>query len=171
MNRKANILQIIFFIFLCTAFLTLLIIGGIFLGELRVKQTASLENPFYSNQSLYPNPKYVKGDILERNKTIICQTGYSSTVRDVPLSLRKKIFERDGVKYPQPTGNTELDHFIPLCVGGSNDESNLWVEFKPYYKWKDRVEVYLCKELCSTNQTVDEIAQKMWNWYEIYQKF
>jgi hypothetical protein len=127
------------------------------------------ENETPQNYSdLYPNRAIVTGDILERNKSIICKTGYSSTVRNVPLSLRKKVFARDGVEYPQPRFTYELDHWLPLCLGGSNDESNLFVQFEPYYKWKDRVEVYLCKELCRTNQSVDEVAEKMWDWYDIY---
>lgn len=169
-NKKAqNPFIFLFFV----VFIIALVGFGVFMYTefKRTNEPVSIQfddNISRNYSQFYPDRKVVTGGILERDKTIICKTGYSSTVRNVPLSLRKKVFARDGVDYPQPYGTYELDHWLPLCLGGSNEESNLFVQFEPYYKWKDRVEVYLCKELCRTNQSVDEVAEKMWSWYEIY---
>lgn len=136
MNRNAQKLFIFLFFFV---FIMALIGFGVFIYT-EFKKTNEpvlilIENNISRNDSqFYPDRKVVMGGILERNKTIICKTGYSSTVRNVPLSLRKKVFARDGVEYPQPYGTYELDHWVSLQNGGSNDESNLFVQFAPSYK-------------------------------------
>lgn len=125
----------------------------------------------YSNNSrLYPNSLYTPGDILTTNKSIICVTGYSSTVRDVPTSLKKKIYYIYNLSYPQPTGMYELEHFIALSLGGSNDEKNLWIMPNPEHNWKTRVDRHLLKKVCDENElTVEEAQQIIINdWYEYY---
>ena len=116
----------------------------------------------------------VPGDILTNNLTIICVSGYSATVRDVPQSLREEVFARDNVFYPQPTGTTELDHIIPLCLGGSNEANNLFVEFaepRPGYKEKDKLENYLCDHVCAGEINIDYAQQRIAeNWYLYYQE-
>ena len=36
-----------------------------------------------------------------------------------------------------PRGDFKIDHFIPLCVGGSNDIVNLWPQHKSVYEITD----------------------------------
>src|SRR5206468_3508206 len=64
------------------------------------------------------------------NATIekICIPGYSQTVRNVSLTLRKAVFAEYGISYPQLRGAFEVDHLIPLAIGGSNDIANLFPE-------------------------------------------
>ena len=38
------------------------------------------------------------------------------------------VYAEYGVIYPQAPGAFEVDHFIPLEIGGSNDLTNLWPE-------------------------------------------
>ncbi len=75
--------------------------------------------------SLYPNPVLTPGDVFDVDAATICVSGYSSSVRDVPLLEKKQVYVEYGVSYPQPTGAYEVDHFIPLEIGGSNDIKNL----------------------------------------------
>lgn len=123
----------------------------------------------YKNLTLYPDKRLVTGSILTTNKSIICVSGYSSTVRNVPLSVRKHILYQYGLTYPvNKSLDIEIDHFYPLCAGGNNTEDNLFVMYSPYYKWKDNVEVLVCRKLCSTNMTVETATGLMWMWYDIY---
>jgi hypothetical protein len=59
----------------------------------------------------------------------------------------------------------ELDHLVPLELGGSNDTTNLWVEAGPLPNPKDAVEDALNREVCdgtlSLRAAQREIAQ---NW-------
>jgi hypothetical protein len=43
---------------------------------------------------------------------------------------------------------TELDHLVPLELGGSNDASNLWPEYPPTPNPKDKVEDALNAAVC-----------------------
>jgi len=84
--------------------------------------------------------------------TKICVTGYSKSVRSVSTKLRKQLFAAYGVAYVQEKGAYELDHLIPLAIGGDNSAANLFPEAaepKPGFKEKDVVEVYLQEQVCA----------------------
>ena len=128
-------------------------------------------SPINATNMSFPQFSLTPGDVLTTDKEIVCVTGYSSTVRDVPQSLREKVFAAYNVPYPQPKGSTEVDHAVPLCAGGSNDEKNLWVQFDTYpgYHEKDRVEIYLCKQVCDGKMSLQEAQEKIrTNWLEVY---
>jgi hypothetical protein len=42
-------------------------------------------------------------------------------------------------------GDFKIDHFIPLCMGGSNEESNLWPQHKSIFAITDQLESDLCQ--------------------------
>lgn len=186
MNRKANIGIIIMAVLLVFLAVTFVALGYYVIAKLNTNPSQIAYGKNYTTYSfvdynnslnityerIYPNPDLTQGDILTTDKNIVCVSGYSSTVRDVPLSLRKKVFENYGVEYPAPKGTTELDHFISLSLGGSNSESNLWVEPAPEYKWKDKVEYYLWRKVCKDNAMTIEEAQRLirTDWYAIYLK-
>ncbi len=39
----------------------------------------------------------------------------------------------------------KIDHFIPLCMGGANDTSNLWPQYETIYPKTDPIEFRLCQ--------------------------
>jgi hypothetical protein len=41
----------------------------------------------------------------------------------------------------------KIDHFIPLCVGGSNDSINLWPQHRSVYEITDPVEPLVCQRM------------------------
>ncbi|MGZ3790094.1 MAG: hypothetical protein ACXVLQ_16275 [Bacteriovorax sp.] len=41
----------------------------------------------------------------------------------------------------------KIDHFIPLCAGGSNDTVNLWPQHKSVYEVTDPVEPLICEKM------------------------
>lgn len=104
----------------------------------------------------------------------ICAAGYSANVRNVSQKLRKAVFAEYGVPYPQPRGAFEVDHLIPLALGGSNGIANLFLEPAepaPGFREKDLVENYLHSEVCSgrvaLNVAQEQIAS---DWLAIYNK-
>ncbi len=56
----------------------------------------------------------------------VCVSGYSATVRNVTDDTRKAVFTSYALAYPPPSGAYELDHLIPLELGGDNTAANLW---------------------------------------------
>jgi hypothetical protein len=105
--------------------------------------------------------------------TEVCVPGYTKQVRSVSTKLRKQVYAAYAIAYPQPTGTYELDHLIPLALGGSNDAANLFPEARdpaPGFKEKDVVEVYLYGELCAGHIDMAAAqAQIANNWLAVYQ--
>ena len=105
---------------------------------------------------------------------IICVSGYSKSVRNVSVALKKRVYAEYGIAYPQPTGSYEADHLIPLELGGSNDIANLFPEEAqpvPGFHEKDLVENYLHAKMCAGEIGL-AVAQTLIanNWLSVYQQ-
>ncbi|MGH2515278.1 MAG: HNH endonuclease [Ktedonobacterales bacterium] len=106
-------------------------------------------------------------------KDQICQSGYASSVRNVPASEKDAVYAEYGIAR-HFTGQYEVDHLVSLELGGSNDIANLWPELAsptPGFHQKDSVENYLHDQMCSgavsLQQAQIEIAT---NWLQVYQQ-
>ena len=73
--------------------------------------------------------------------------------RNVDTGTKKDIF----VKYDQLGFRTrsmdrrqfKIDHYIPLCMGGANDERNLWPQHSTIYTITDPLEQLLCEKMAA----------------------
>ena len=75
-----------------------------------------------------PDPACTPGAIIpDATSDQICQSGYSSSVRNVPEELKIEVYREYGITSHVP-GQYEVDHHISLELGGSNDIANLWPE-------------------------------------------
>ena len=124
----------------------------------------------------YPDPKLTPGDIVNYPIEKICVSGYSDEERHVTNSRKKEVYAEYGVPYPQPKGSYEVDHFMPVCIGGSNEMSNLWLQpAQPYpgYHEKDQLEQYLCRAVCRDGKMTIQEAQNLFrtDWYKAYQQY
>ncbi len=82
----------------------------------------------------------------------ICTAGYTRTVRYVSAATRRSVFQAYRIPYPPTPGAYELDHLIPLELGGGNAATNLSPE--PYHgvgsaSVKDQLENHLHALVCS----------------------
>ena len=104
-------------------------------------------------------------------KDKICQSGYASSVRNVPASEKDKVYAEYGIPSHSP-GQYEVDHLISLELGGSNDISNLWPELAsptPGFHQKDQVENYLHDQVCSGAISLATAQQEIaTNWLAVY---
>ena len=80
-----------------------------------------------------PSPNETSGDLCTTNNPDFVEYRYEEQipycVRNVDIVKKKQIYEL----YKIPTEcrhRYTVDHFIPLALGGSNDELNLWPEHK-----------------------------------------
>ena len=120
-----------------------------------------------------PDHDCTPGDVFsEATPDTICVPGYTKTVRNVSENLKKSVYAAYGVSYPQPTGSFELDHLIPLALGGNNESANLFPEAAapvPGFKEKDVVEVYLQQEVCAGRAALATAQEQIANnWLEVY---
>jgi hypothetical protein len=123
---------------------------------------------------VYPNPSLTQGAVLTTDASTICASGYASSVRDVSTATKEQVYAEYGVNYPQPLGAYEVDHFIPLEIGGSNDLTNLWLESAtptPGFHQKDQFENFEHRQVCNGTISVAEAQSRMVSdWYFYWQQ-
>jgi hypothetical protein len=108
-------------------------------------------------------------------RAVICSPGFhTGTIRDVPQSEKFQVEQEYGMA-PSYYGYTlEIDHIVPLELGGSNDIANLFPEpgsGKANYHLKDELENKLHDLVCSGAISL-RTAQRgiATNWQSIYER-
>jgi hypothetical protein len=108
----------------------------------------------YRDHGQLPDPRCTPGSIdpavtQADIRSTICKKGWTATVRPPESQTERFKF---GVAYPAyrtpRSERTELDHLVPLELGGSNDATNLWPEAPPAPNPKDKVEDKLNAAVC-----------------------
>lgn len=169
MNKKG----ISVFVAIILLILIIAMIGVIMLPifPLILKATqSSSQNICLDNDGIYPNFECSSGANITVSLDVMCKKGYTATVRNVSEKTRKEVLKKYNVS--DGYGRTyELDHIVPLCMGGSNDAENLWLEpstkggFVYGYQKKDGVERLLCNKVCNGTITLEEAQyQIVYNW-------
>jgi hypothetical protein len=140
--------------------------------------------------SLYPDPTMTPGlaatlsvNDLTKAYTDSCPGSkrsctYSQDHRNVPASVHKKVYDEYSVPQAERNIRTgEVDHFYPLCAGGSNDISNLWYQpavnewnGKEFgYHEKDKLETLICAQIkdhkLDPHEAYDKITK---DWVRFY---
>lgn len=105
----------------------------------------------------------------------ICVSGYAHSVRNVSSSRYAPLYKKYGLSYPQASGAYELDHLVPLELGGSNDDANLWPEPAspaPGFHQKDKLENGLHDLACSGQLPLADAQRAIAeNWYAAYETY
>lgn len=144
-----------------------------------------------ATHAVLPNLNFTPGDILPGvTAADVCTPGWATDHRHVTESERERILSEYDVHEGWQDGRFvayEVDHLIPLELGGSNDPKNLWPQ--PYScvtkglcgagydprlgaGEKDQLENELHLLVCSGRMTLAD-AQKCIasNWAECWQKY
>src|SRR6516165_376897 len=124
---------------------------------------------------ILPDPKLTPGDTFEVTAQDVCVPGYAKKVRAVPAWLKRQAYAEYGITQYK-TGDYEVDHLIPLSLGGSNSIRNLWPQSTRTSPWnsfvKDALERKLHEFVCAGRLDLKtaqhEIAS---NWIDAYQKY
>jgi len=118
-----------------------------------------------------PNSELTPGDVLAATAQQICVSGYSSRVRDVSTKTKDAVYASYGIT-SHKTGEYEVDHLVPLEVGGSNDVTNLWPEpaaprpgFHEKDKLEDRLHALVCDGKLDLATAQHDVAT---DWYAAY---
>jgi hypothetical protein len=105
--------------------------------------------------------------------TQVCQRGYSASVRNVPAVVSHEVYREYGI-VERTTGQFEVDHYVALEDGGSNDIANLWPEAadpKPGFHEKDQVENYLHDQVCTGRMNLFDAQRAIaTDWLQVYQR-
>jgi hypothetical protein len=125
-----------------------------------------------------PNPGITGGSLRIDGHDLTATCGHAKVHRgSMSHALRDEILTRYGL-LPGAHPDYEIDHLIPLCLGGSDDPSNLWAQprrtIEP--KWnaeaKDRLERFICDIVCNRQLDLTN-AQEAFveDWIATYHKY
>lgn len=128
-----------------------------------------------SNAPIRPDPTLTPGDTLDVTLEDIRTVGYSAKVRDVPVAVKRQVYASYGIAH-WTKGEYEMDHLIPLSLGGSNSAKNLWPESYLTSPWnahvKDALE-YRLLTLVRAGKVDLKVAQQEMarDWIAAYKKY
>jgi hypothetical protein len=95
-----------------------------------------------------PDPRFTPGAIQSSDTAAICTPGWASAHRDVSWATEDAVATEYGLSSHH---GYEIDHLVPLELGGANSMANLWPE--PYNSpygaiEKDGLEDWLHQQVC-----------------------
>src|SRR6266511_4755762 len=109
-----------------------------------------------------PAPRLTPGKLCTPDDPTFAEYRYPEQIpycrRKVSDSEKQRV--ADAYRISDSWTGYEFDHYIPLSLGGANDDSNLWPEPHPSSDDKDRLEQELFNELSRGDITqADAVAQ------------
>jgi hypothetical protein len=123
-----------------------------------------------------PDKNWTGGSVRTGDRKEACGHAKENRHR-LPPALRDEILRR----YELPAGthpDYEIDHLIPLCLGGSDDPSNLWPEPRRIIEkeWnaeaKDRLERRMCNMVCDGKIDIATAQRALaTDWIAAYQTY
>ncbi len=128
-------------------------------------------NVNYHYDGHYALPDLVKtpGAVRTVNKQLVCSEN-TKRFRDTTLAMKKQACGQYGI-LKCSGGDYEIDHLIPLELGGADADANLWPQPAPDFHYKDKLEDKLhelvCKNVVSLADAQYEIKH---SWTVSYRK-
>ncbi len=103
-----------------------------------------------------PDSSVTPGVVRTTDRQAIC-TGTTKTVRHTTAGMKAAVYAAYGIR-SHPTGAFEIDHLVPLELGGADTVANLWPEPAkpvPGFHQKDLLENALHKAICTGRLSPD----------------
>jgi hypothetical protein len=127
-----------------------------------------------AKQSYLPNPKLTPGDTIPVTKDDVCGTTHRPLVDPIPIRLKGQVFARYGISTAGPS-SYNIDHLIPMKLGGSNSIKNLWpqpLSGEWTYVLKNKLEKQLQKKVCRGELELSKAQQEIaTDWVSAYRKY
>jgi hypothetical protein len=122
---------------------------------------------------LRPDPRLTPGAVATKDPRVFCRPGYSRTVRHTSGQLKSEIYAEYGLARAQ--SHFEVDHLIPLGLGGADVRENLWPQSYDTPQWnaraKDRLELFLREEVCNRRMDAADAQNEIRSdWIEAYKR-
>lgn len=97
-----------------------------------------------------PNESITPGELCARADSYRYPERISYCERSVSTGLKNEIIRQYDSQFGYEIGRMDradfkIDHFIPLCMGGSNTRGNLWPQHKSVFGHTDPIEQGLCQ--------------------------
>ena len=153
--------------------LPLTVVPGTLIPEIKVAGTpaAPAKSSGCRLRGSLPDPACTPGGVLIASTEQICQPGYASSVSDVSQAQKEAVYAAYNITNTAPD-SYQVDHLIPLSLGGSNEIANLWPQPaapRPGYREKEALESYLRDQVCEGSLTLAEAQRRFAeNWVDAY---
>jgi len=120
-----------------------------------------------------PNPKLTPGDVIAVTRDELCNGDYTSPAAKIPIALKRRVFDR--YKMRPEAGGYNVDHLIPVKLGGSNSLKNLWpqpLSSEWNYHMKNKLEGKLYKMVCNGTIPIERAREEIaTDWTGAYKKY
>jgi hypothetical protein len=131
-------------------------------------------SPALADDPLRPDPKLTPGAVLTIDTATICMRGYSKTVRHTSGRLKHQVYAEYGID--AVGGHYEVDHLVPLSIGGADVRPNLWPQSVDTMPWnaivKDRLEERLHMLVCAGELPIERAQREIAaDWIAAYRKY
>jgi len=121
-----------------------------------------------------PDPKLTPGDALPLTRDELCARAFHSNVPAIPISVKTEVFERYRISTAGST-SYQVDHLIPIRLGGSNSVRNLWpqpLSGEWNHALKNRLERRLRRMVCNGKLTLEAAQREIASdWIKAYQRY
>lgn len=126
---------------------------------------------------LLPDAAVTPGAVRTTDAAEICAPSFrTKPFRHTSAATKRQVYREYG-GVPNKgicQGGCEVDHLIPLELGGLDDIKDLWPQPsqpKPGFHEKDKLENYLRNEVCLGKMKLTDAQEAIrTNWYEAYRK-
>jgi hypothetical protein len=141
---------------------------------LEAAQNAPVKHVLYGNHGLVllPNHDATPGEVRTTDVNEVCHGGSTRQYRHTTSAEKKQVCAMYGVVHCPWQGMLELDHLVPLELGGADTVANLWPQPStppPGFREKDILENYLHKKVCDGKMAlIAAQAAIRTDWYEAY---
>lgn len=129
----------------------------------------------HEGPAFLPDPKVTPGAVRTTDAKEICADGFSTKkYRHTSEATKKKAYMEYSVEKNKGicAGGCEVDHLIPLELGGLDDVSDLWPQPsqpKPGFREKDKLENVLRAQVCAGQISLTDAQDAIrTNWYLAY---
>jgi hypothetical protein len=124
-----------------------LILGFLFLVCTDLGALAQTLKQIPDDVPVRPDPQMTPGALCERANALRYPEKIRYCERQVASEIKDQVFANYQSAYRMHRYSRhqfKIDHYIPLCMGGSNHPSNLWPQHLSISAITDKVEEYLC---------------------------
>jgi hypothetical protein len=123
--------------------------------------------------AVLPDPQTTPGKVRTIEATEVCAGGSTKQYRHTTATEKSQVYLWYGAK--KVKGQCcEVDHLIPLELGGADELPNLWpepYEPRPGAHEKDHLENFLHAQVCAGKMTLTQAqAEIAKDWYAAYQQ-
>lgn len=120
-----------------------------------------------------PDPRLTPGAVITSDPAVFSHAGYSRSVRHTSGRVKRNVYRAYGID--RRSGHYELDHLIPLALGGADVPENLWPEDRDS-EWgaeaKDRLEWRLVQLVCGRAVDAEQAQRDITtDWIAAYGKY